>query len=290
MTIKNAAVALALAFTGCSGVVGDVGIPSEQLTGANEDLGTIDSALSTQVGAGSVLATTAGLNLRSGPSTGYSVLHVIAAGAQVTAVSGTPSNGWYNIKHNGVTGWSSGTYLKFVSAGSGGGGTVPAPPPTSSSARDAAVARAKTGVGFSYFWGHGSWDPAGPTSSNRGVCTGSCPSCSHSGGYGADCSGYVGKIWQVPGAGTNLTVDAHPYSTASFIGSSSNWYTIAREALQAGDALVYNSNGSGHIFLYESGDGWGSLWAYEAKGCSYGIVHDLRTASSAYKAIVRSGY
>jgi hypothetical protein len=27
------------------------------------------------------------------------------------------------------------------------------------------------------------------------------------------------------------------------------------------------------------------MWAYEAKGCSLGIVHDLRTASSAYQAI-----
>ena len=32
------------------------------------------------------------------------------------------------------------------------------------------------------------------------------------------------------------------------------------------------------------------MWAYEAKGCSYGIVHDLRTTSSAYRAIRRTGY
>ena len=274
---------LALALTGCAGVAGEASVSSDQLTGADEEVGSIDSALSTQVAAGSILATTAALNLRTGPSTSYSILQVIPSGAQVTAVSGTPSNGWYNIKHNGVVGWSSGAYLKFVSAGSGG--TVP-----TSSARDAALARARTGVGFSYYWGHGSWDPAGPTSSNRGVCVGSCPSCSHSGGYGADCSGYVGKIWQVPGAGTDLKVDAHPYSTVSFVGSSSNWSTVSRGSVKPGDALVYNANGAGHIFLFESGDGWGSMWAFEAKGCSPGIVHDLRTASTAYKAIARAGY
>jgi hypothetical protein len=147
------------------------------------------------------------------------------------------------------------------------------------------VQRAQSGVGFSYWWGHGRWIPGGLSSSNKGVCTGSCPNCSHTGGYGADCSGYVGKIWQVGANGSDPTVDGHPYSTSTFVGSSSSWSTVARGNALKGDALVYNQNGAGHIFLYESGDGWGSMWAYEAKGCSYGIVHDLRTASSAYKAI-----
>jgi hypothetical protein len=48
---------------------------------------------------------------------------------------------------------------------------------------------------------------------------------------------------------------------------------------------VYNTNGAGHTFLYESGDGWGSMWAYECKGCSYGCVHNLRTATTTYHAI-----
>ena len=161
--------------------------------------------------------------------------------------------------------------------------------PSLSAARTAALERAKSGVGFSYYWGHGSWVPYG-ASSQYGSCSGSCPSCSHSGQYGADCSGYVGKIWQVPSSNTSLTSDSHPYSTVSFNGASSQWTTVSRASVVAADALVYNENGAGHIFLYESGDGWGSMWAYEAKGCSYGIVHNLRTASSAYKAIRRTGY
>ena len=74
------------------------------------------------------------------------------------------------------------------------------------------------------------------------------------------------------------------------MGTSTHWHDVDRGALQPGDALVYNTNGEGHIFLYQSGDGWGSMYAYEAKGCSYGIVHDLRTASSAYHGIARTGY
>jgi hypothetical protein len=95
----------------------------------------------------------------------------------------------------------------------------------------------------------------------------------------------VGKIWRVPSSNSDVTVDQHPYSTANFVADTSLWRTVSRGSVSKGDALVYNSGGAGHIFLYESGDGWGSMWAYEAKGCSYGIVHNLRTASSAYKAI-----
>jgi len=281
---KCSVVVMAAMLAGCGGIAGDLDVQSDQLTGANEDIGTIDSELSSSVTTGSILATTANLNLRTGASTGYRILHVIPSGARVTAVRGTPVNGWYNIKHNGVTGWSSGAYLKFVS----GPGTAPAP--VSSTGRDGAIARAKSGVGFSYWWGHARWQPGGPTSSTRGYCSGSCPSCSHSGSNGADCSGYVGKIWQVPSSNSNISVDQHPYSTINFVGSSSLWHTVSRGSIRRGDAMVYNSNGSGHIFLFESGDGWGSMWAYEAKGCSPGIVHDLRTASSSYKAIARAGY
>ena len=31
---------------------------------------------------------------------------------------------------------------------------------------------------------------------DHGSCSGSCPSCSHSGKYGADCSGLIAKAWQ----------------------------------------------------------------------------------------------
>jgi MYXO-CTERM domain-containing protein len=81
--------------------------------------------------------------------------------------------------------------------------------------------------------------------------------------------------------------DAHPYSTIDFNKDSSQWSTVSRDKVLRGDAMVYNTNGAGHIFIYESGDGWGTMWAYECKGCSYGCVHNTRTATSSYHAIRR---
>jgi hypothetical protein len=152
------------------------------------------------------------------------------------------------------------------------------------------MARAQSAMGFSYWWGHGRFRPEGPTSSNAGTCSGSCPSCSHGGSYGGDCSGLAGKVWQVPSSNKDLTVDSHPYSTASFVNDTSQWHSVARGSLEKADAMVYNSGGAGHVFLYSSGDGWGSMYAYECKGCAYGCVYDLRTASSAYHGIRHAGW
>ena len=288
-TLRLAVLSVTVGLMGCAGTVGDTTAEGDLLTGA-EETGTLSSELSSGVALGSSLRTTSNLNLRTSASLSAQVRLVIPSGATVTTVNATqPSGGWYNVKYNGVTGWSYGTYLNLVSSPSTPGTPTPTPTP-SSTGRDGAIARAQSGVGFSYWWGHGRWIPNGATSSNKGVCTGSCPNCSHSGSYGADCSGYIGKIWQVPSSNTDATTDSHPYSTVSFVGSNSQWSTVSRGNAVRGDALVYNQNGAGHIFLYESGDSWGSMWAYEAKGCSYGIQHNLRTASSAFKVIRRAGY
>ena len=155
-----------------------------------------------------------------------------------------------------------------------------APPPMT---RDEIIARGKGVVKFSYWWGHGRWST---TSTSHGSCSGSCPSCSHSGSYGADCSGFVAKAWQVPSA-ISVTTDSHPYSTFHFENYSYHWSSIARGSAKKADAFVYNSNGAGHIFLYESGDPWGWVTAIECKGCSYGCVRGSRSVSSSYKALKR---
>ena len=122
-------------------------------------------------------------------------------------------------------------------------------------------------------------------SPGAGPCTGDCGSCTHSGSYGADCSGFLAKVWQVPSTNTNVSVDSHPYSTANFNVDSSQWYTIDQGTLLKADAMVYNINGAGHTFVYESGDGWGSMVVHECKGCAYGCVKNARTASTSYHAI-----
>ena len=241
------------------------------------------------------LVTTGDLNLRKGPSTAEAILRVMPQGSLVQLLDPTPVNAFLHLDHQGLVGWAHGDYLRDANsgdAGSDGGGPAPdagtGQPPTSTIA--AAIERAKSAVGFSYWWGHGRWLPTGPTASNKGSCTGSCPDCTHTGSYGADCSGYVGQIWQVPASNNDITIDKHPYSTADFVTDTALWSTITREQLKLGDSLVYNEDGAGHIFLYASGDGWGSMDAYECKGCATGCVFNLRTASSTFKAIRRTGY
>ena len=277
------AVGVLFALGACSSSAGNP--DSENIQSADEQsAAAVSQELSSGVPIGSTLATTASLNLRTGHATSNHILHVIPHGAHVVTVNrATPVSGWYNIKHNGVEGWSYGAYLSLVSTPGGGGGG-------GSSARSNAIARAKEGVGFSYWWGHGRWLTSGPSSSTRGSCNGSCPSCTHHGSYGADCSGYVAKIWDVPSSNSHVSTDEHPYSTYNFRYQTISWHRISRSAVKLADALTHHDGGSGHIFLHESGDGWGSMWAYEARGCASGIVHDLRTASSAYIAIARNGY
>ncbi|MBX3125588.1 MAG: thrombospondin type 3 repeat-containing protein [Polyangiaceae bacterium] len=157
-----------------------------------------------------------------------------------------------------------------------------AAPPTQT--RDQIIARGKGVVGFSYWWGHGRWTT--DSSAYRGSCSGSCPSCSHSGAYGADCSGFVAKAWQVPGTSA-VTTDSHPYSTYHFYHNATHWTHISRGSTKKADAMVYRTSSGGHIFLYESGDPWGWMTAIECKSCSGGCVRAGRSASSSYKAIRR---
>jgi hypothetical protein len=230
------------------------------------------------------MTVTADLNLRKGPGTSFAVLAVIPSGSVVTLLDPKPQNGFLNIEWSGTAGWSSASFL--IKVATTGAPVVAVDGPASP---DNAWSRAQAAVGFSYFWGGGAWLAAGASPSTRGACSGSCPSCSHSGSYGADCSGLVAKAWQF--GSLPLEVDSHPYSTASFVKDlAGKWSTVSRDALRKGDALVYNQSGSGHIVLYEKGDGWGTPTVIECRGCSYGCVYNARSFASSYKAIRRVGF
>ncbi|NMB75358.1 MAG: carboxypeptidase-like regulatory domain-containing protein [Myxococcales bacterium] len=150
--------------------------------------------------------------------------------------------------------------------------------------RDDIVRLCNQAMGYSYYWGHASWRSDG---ASHGSCSGSCPNCTHSGQYGADCSGLAGKVWQVPRASA-VTEDYHPYSTYNFRYETTHWTRVARGGTMIrGDALVYNSNGSGHIMIYDSGDAWGTPKVWECKGCSYGCVHGSHSISTSYIGIRR---
>ncbi len=276
---------LALGSAGCAAQLGGESHGDNQELFADEvddGLGTnAESLITASYPVGSILRVTAtALNLRSGPSTSYAVRVVMPNDVRVTLQTSAPRNGWYNIKYGSTTGWASGRYLAVVSTPSTGTETGP----------DLAISRARSGVGFSYWWGHGRWLSDGPSSSTRGSCSGSCPSCSHGGSYGADCSGFVAKAWSVPSSNTSLSSDAHPYSTYNFYNEETHWRRISRDNIRRGDAMVYRSGGSGHIVLNESGSPWGQHWVYEARGCSAGIQHNLRSFASSYHTIRRNGY
>jgi hypothetical protein len=98
----------------------------------------------------------------------------------------------------------------------------------------------------------------------------------------------VGKAWQY--GDVDLADNSHPYSTFDFARGSSRWSSVSRGALRGGDAMVYNSNGAGHIVLYERGDGWGSPTVFECRGCAYGCVYNTRNFTSAYGGVRRSGF
>jgi cell wall-associated NlpC family hydrolase len=268
---------------------GDDGDADGALTAADDDgapIGTVTQSLTVN----GKMRATANVNLRKGAGTSFSVLAVIPSGTIVTLLDATPKSGFLNVQFNGTSGWSSATYLAEVTTGGTGGGTTGGTVDLDGApSADNAIARAKKAVGFSYYWGGGAWTAAGVTSSTKGSCSGSCPSCSHSGKYGADCSGLVAKAWQF---GTKaLEVNSHPYSTVSFNSDSSGkWSTVSRASLRKGDALVYNKNGAGHIVIYEKGDGWGTPTVIECRGCSYGCVYNARSFASNYHGIRRSGF
>lgn len=234
--------------------------------------------------------TATSLNLRDGVGTGANIVTAMPCGTQLSVLAGpstTPVAGWWNVRWDAMArvGWASGTYLVadalFTAAMCGGGvatdGGAVVP--------DDIFTRAKAAVGYSYYWGHGSWRADG---TQPGSCSGSCPSCTHSGQFGADCSGFVAKAWQVPSA-SPIDLDAHPFSTANFYNDQVYWKQIPRSTLAPADALVRRDATSGHIALFESGsDPFGAVWLYEARGCATGVVHDLRTVDSTYIAIRRN--
>jgi len=271
------AAAFAAAACGHPADLGDEGTLVGAPEPADDETGYPTWGISGSIATGTTLEATTGVNLRTGPSTSYRVLRVVPAGGRVTVLKSAPSGNWYNVRYSGTDGWSYGAYYR----------TVQAAPPANPGGREAALGRARAGVGFSYWWGHGRWLPAGPSSSTRGSCTGSCPSCRHSGSNGADCSGFVGKVWQVPAGNNDLARDSHPYSTWNFYNQRNEWRVIDRGSLQRADALVYHDGSAGHTFIFDGGDAWGSLWSMEARGCVTGIVRNLRTAGREYKAIAR---
>lgn len=150
---------------------------------------------------------------------------------------------------------------------------------------DDIVCRGFSAVGFSYAWGGECWcrDGCNPdlASCSPGTCTVNpgatgCPDCTHSGRYGADCSGFVTKAWQVPDPVAVEACDVFRYVAESFTSDSPYWDPVSMSSLQPADAAATSS----HVVLIVGGRDAAGAWdIVEARGCVYGIVHRYRSLS-----------
>ena len=71
---------------------------------------------------GSATVTAYALNVRSGPSTGHSIVGSVTSGQSIE-IMGDPQGGFYPMRAGGVTGWVSGDYISL-------GSSAPAPAPS----------------------------------------------------------------------------------------------------------------------------------------------------------------
>jgi cell wall-associated NlpC family hydrolase len=152
------------------------------------------------------------LNVRSGPSTAYSIIHVLRQGEAVEIIS--ESNGWYQIRlADGRVGWSSGQYLSLNNQASARQAKV-----------DAVINRAKSFLGTPYVWG------------------GASPS---DGGF--DCSGFTQYVFAQSGYTLNRVSKDQAL----------NGTYVPRGSTEPGDLVFYSHAQNGvidHVGIY-LGDG-----------------------------------
>lgn len=104
-----------------SGCVAAAGSP-DSYEPAADGVDESSDPVSASLAVGTVLKVTGNLNLRSAASTSASVLEVMPKGDTVTVLKSAPKNGYYNVDHDGASGWASGKYLVEQSSGGGGSG------------------------------------------------------------------------------------------------------------------------------------------------------------------------
>ncbi len=158
--------------------------------------------------------------------------------------------------------------------------------------RNRIINAAKAFVGFSYWRGGAKlpkpWETSGK---DNGKCWKTGDTFHHNGSWGADCSGFVCNVWQLPEA-ISFETNRHAFNTSDFRYHTTHWSNINRSAAQRGDAMVYRGSKGGHIVIFAGGDPWGSLQTYEARNCKVGykgIVYNTRTLSTSYQARRRNG-
>jgi Carboxypeptidase regulatory-like domain len=147
------------------------------------------------------------------------------------------------------------------------------------------ITMARPAVGHGYHWGFGNWTEDG---TNIGTCT----SSGYTGSFGADCSGFVAKVWQVP-TPSPVEINSHPYSTDAFFNSEIDWVKLPKDFsdVQRGDAVVYREGSGddahGHIMIIDQHVDGKTFWVYHASACKRGIRHETSKLDAKYIPIRR---
>ena len=190
------------------------------------------------VNADSGVVTGNGVNLRSGPGTGYKIYTCLPRGTQVT-VNGVEGS-WYKVTYNGYNGYMSKDYVsvsKTVTTTDRSGLKVDRYGNTGAEV----IAFAAKFLGTPYVYG------------------GTSPS-------GFDCSGFVYYVYKNFGYTLNRTA----------AGQNSNGIWIARSNLKPGDIVLFNTGGGiNHAGIYVGNDQFihavkpGTPLRYESLSSSY---------------------
>ena len=154
------------------------------------------------------VATSAGLNLRKGPSTTYSTIQKLSKGSKVTVISS--SNGWSKVKYKNVTGYVSSSYLSSKKTSATSSATTSNSNSSQSTSSSKVISYAKKFLGKPYVWG-----AQGPN--------------------GFDCSGFTYYVYK-NSAGKTLPRTSSAQSKYGTYVSKSN--------LKPGDLLFFDTVGA----------------------------------------------
>ena len=165
----------------------------------------------------------AGLNLRKGAGTSYSVVKTLSKGTAVTVHSS--SNGWSKVSANGVEGYVSTSYLSSTKPSTSGSSSSSSSNSSTSVSVDKVLDFAHQQLGKPYVWG-----AQGPNS--------------------FDCSGLIYYVYK---NAANITLPRTSVEQSKF------GTTVSKSNLKAGDLVFFDTNGPNngavsHVGIY-AGEG-----------------------------------
>ena len=164
----------------------------------------------------------AGLNLRKGAGTSYSVIKTLSKGTAVTVHSS--NNGWSKISVNGVEGYVSTSYLSSTKPSTSGSSSSSSSNSSTSVSVDKVLNFAHQQLGKPYVWG-----AQGPNS--------------------FDCSGLIYYVYK---NAANITLPRTSVEQSKF------GTTVSKSNLKAGDLVFFDTNGPNngavsHVGIYAGG-------------------------------------